>query len=328
MKKISIFIILLCVLFINKNIYASNKIKSVYVSGGSLGIKLQTEVEVLGTYGIEDNGKLYTPWMDKIYEHDVLLSINGETILDGDFLSKQIEKSCGKSVEIELRRNGILKTVSVIPAMKKEKYSLGLYIKDYELGVGTTSFVEKNSLNFASLGHSMIHKKILGGTVYKARVEEIIKPRENKAGEKKATIIGNAIGKVNSNQENGVYGVLYDDSYISNASIYQLARREEAHEGKAQILTCVEGMNVSSYDIYITDASTQPKKDIKGLRFRVTDEELIAKAGGIVQGMSGSPIIQDGKLIGAVTHVQLSNPTTAFGCYAEFMLDSMGFEIE
>ena len=296
-----------------------------YVSGASLGIKINTEVEVLGTFGIEYEGKVYTPWMDKIFEHDILSKVNGNEIKSASSLIKFIEESKGKEVDVLVKRDNKFINTKIKPILNKDKYSLGLYVKDYDMGVGTLTFIEPSTMTYASLGHKMVDKPILGGSVYKTNVDSIIKPRENQAGEKRATIIGNSIGSVFMNNELGIYGQMYDNTYLSSSTLLDVGSKSDAHKGNAYILTTTAGQNISKYNIEITKLQTQKKSDIKGIKFKVTDDELLDISGGIVQGMSGSPIIQDNKLIGAVTHVILSDPSEGYGCYAEFMLNNLGF---
>lgn len=328
MKKI--FFSILC-LFLALFVY-SNKINAssnmVYVSGANLGIKLQTEVEVIGTFGVNNGEKISTPWLDKIEEHDIIIKANGNEINSANDLINIVETSNGNSLSLIINRNNKLIDLNVQPALNSNnKYSLGLYIKDYDMGVGTMSFVEKESLKYAALGHSMVDKSISGGSIYRASVKEIVLPRDNIAGNKKADIIGNEIGKVDQNLNNGVYGVLNDNNLLKNMTLMEISKREDVHKGDAYILTSIESTTIEAFDISITEVKKQVKSDIKGIRFKVTDETLLNKTGGIIQGMSGSPIIQDGKIVGAVTHVVLKDASLGYGCYAEFMYNQMGFSL-
>ena len=326
MKKMIFFIVSLVILiFTSKTLMAQTWNGQVYVSGASLGIKINTEVEVLGTFGIEYEGKVYTPWMDKIYEHDILTKVNGNDIKSASSLIEYIEDSKGKEVDVLIKRDNKFIDTKIKPILNKNKYSLGLYVKDYDMGVGTLTFIEPSTMTYASLGHKMVDKQILGGSVYKSNVDYIIKPRDNQAGEKRATIIGNSVGSVLMNNELGIYGKMYDNTYLSSSTLLNLGPKSEAHKGSAYILTTTSGQNIGKYNIEITQLQNQKKTDVKGIKFKVTDNELLDISGGIVQGMSGSPIIQDNKLIGAVTHVVLANPAEGYGCYAEFMINNLGF---
>lgn len=301
----------------------------VYVSGANLGIRLQTELEVLGTYGVDSGKEIVTPWRNKIAEHDIIRTVNSKAINSALELINAVEGSGGRSLELGLIRNNQEIVQTIIPAKNNEgKYSVGLFVKDFEMGVGTLSFVEPKTLSYASLGHKMIDKDITGGSVYQASVREIVMPREHIAGNKKAELVGESIGTVEKNLINGVYGRLNNDSIIKNASLMPLSKAKDASVGEAKILTSVSKMKVESYDIEIIETKSQTNDEIKGLKFKVTDSNLLDKAGGIVQGMSGSPIIQNGSLIGVVTHVMLSDSTLGYGCYAEYMYNTMGFTLD
>ncbi len=326
MKKLFLFILMSFIFAFAVSANASGN--QVYVSGANLGIKLKTDVEVLGTFGIETHDRIETPWKDLIMEHDKIKSVNETSITGANQFINLIEKSNGKNLNLEIERYGKSVNVDVSPVKNKlSKYSLGLYIKDYEMGVGTLSFVEAKTMKYASLGHKMIDKEIYGGEVYRAKVKEIIYPRDNLAGAKKADFVGNPVGNVNLNQDNGVYGVLTDNNILKSSTLMSIARQNEVKKGAASIYTCLEDMKVESYDIEITETKTQTNNEIKGLKFKVTDEMLLNRSGGIIQGMSGSPIIQNGKLIGVVTHVVLKDASFGYACYAEFMYNSMGFSL-
>lgn len=324
MKKIIFsFIIFISLMLGIKTVRADDAI-FVYVSGASLGIKLQTEVEVLGTYGVNTKDSVETPWDNLIEEHDVIVKANNSDIKTAQELISSVEKSKGSNMNLTIRRNNNIIEVNVKPVLNnKGKYSLGLFIKDYEMGVGTLSFVEQKTLRYASLGHQMITKSINGGDVYQASVKEIVLPRENTAGNKRAEVVGNTIGNVSLNVKNGVYGVMSSNNLIKNSTLMELTKASDVHTGAAYILTSIESTTIEAFDIEIVEAKKQEAGSIKGLKFKVTDDELIEKTGGIIQGMSGSPIIQDGKLIGAVTHVVLKDAKCGYGCYAEYMYDTL-----
>lgn len=326
MKKI-FFLLFMSILFCF-GVRVSAKATQVYVSGANLGIKLNTDIEVLGTFGVETKDNIVLPWKDLVYEHDKILMLNNKKIASANQFIKEVESSNGKTLKLSLSRHGQIEDVMITPVKNKlAKYSVGLYIKDYEMGVGTLSFVEPTTLSYASLGHKMIDRQIESGDVYKARVKEIILPRDNLAGAKKAEFVGDKIGSATKNLDNGVYGILTDNSILKNATTMSLAKASEAKRGSATILTSIDDMKVESFRIEITECKSQTANEIKGIKFKVTDENLIARTGGIIQGMSGSPIIQNGKLIGAVTHVVLKDASFGFGCYAEFMYNTMGFSL-
>lgn len=321
LKKILIALIVIPFIFLMNICYANENY--VYVSGMSIGLKLNTNVEVLGTYGIESNGTLETPWMDKIYEHDIISKINGEKITCATDLTSKIEKSNGNKIDLEIIHKNEVKNVDIKPIKNKNnKYSIGLYVKDYDLGIGTLTFACDNLL-FASLGHKMVEKEVNGGILYPSKVNQIIKPREGTPGEKKADIVEKKIGEIYANTDNGCYGRLNSSSILNDMEKLPLADVKEAHKGKAYILTTLLDNKITKYDIEITQALSQTYPQEKGLKIRITDEKLENESGGIIQGMSGSPIIQDGKLIGTLSHVSLKNPKEGYACYAKFMYDTL-----
>lgn len=319
MKRLFIFLLAIICLFLTKNVWAANYI---YVSGSSIGIKLNTDVEVLGTFGVNTENDVLKPWDNLIYEHDILKKVNGENIVSSSFLENKIQSSNGDDLNIVLLRHNEEHCVKVKPVKGNEGYSLGLYIKDCDLGIGTLTFCNEDG-HFASLGHKMVDKEIKGGQLYYSNVTGIVKPRGNTPGEKRATFEKNVIGQISSNLKIGVYGTISDSKELQKMEKMELAHKEEAHKGRAYILTCVNSNTISSFEVEIKECLNQKKEEEKGLKLKITDSKLQNIAGGIVQGMSGSPIIQDGKLIGALSHVSIKNPLEGYGCYAEFMYENL-----
>ncbi|MGM9972144.1 MAG: SpoIVB peptidase S55 domain-containing protein [Anaeroplasmataceae bacterium] len=330
MKKLFLLIITSIFLLISVNIYAIDisKDTKLYVSGESIGIRLNTNVMVMGMYGIREDNNIYTPWKDSnISEGDYIVKYNGCDITSKSSLFEAINNSKGNLSSITLKRNDKLIDTYIKPCEVNDKYHLGLYIKDYVLGVGTLTYILPEYNIYGSLGHQMIDTNSYGGEIYKASVDKIIKPRGNEAGEKRATISSDMAGNVSKNTLTGIHGNVIDSYDKSNLKLLNIKLQDEVQCGSAQIMTSISSTEVGLYDINITELKKQKNKDIKGIKFKVTDETLISKCGGIVQGMSGSPIIQDNKIVGAVTHVMLKNPLEAYGIYIEFMLNDMDIYI-
>lgn len=330
MKKILVFISMLLITFgiFQANAYELSKDDKIYVGGQAIGIKLNTGVVVVGSYGILENGKIYKPWNEAgIQEGDQITRLNQMQITDTKSLLKALEKTNGNACMIEYQRNQIKFEKLIHPVLSSNSYSLGLYVKDSILGVGTLTYYIKEINAYGSLGHSITSKDFYSGEIYEAKVNEIVKPTRTEAGEKRASIDSKAIGTVEKNTNTGVHG--YTNSTFDSSSMQELEMktREEVELGDAEIWTCIEGKKVEKYKIKITGLSKQNTKDIKGISFEVVDEELLSKTGGIIQGMSGSPIIQDNKIIGAVTHVLINNSKKGYGIYLEFMLEDMGITI-
>lgn len=330
MKKLLGLIIILFFMYFTININAIDisKDSKLYVSGESIGIRLNTNVMVMGMYGIRDNDEVYTPWKNSnINEGDYIIKYNNNDITNKDSLFRAISLSNGITSNVTLKRGEKYIETKITPYELDNKYHLGLYIKDYVLGIGTLTYILPDHNIFGSLGHQMITNDTYGGEIYSASVDKIIKPRGNEAGEKRATITSDARGIVSSNTITGVHGMVDNNYDKSKLKLLNMKKREEVDLGEAKILTCVSDSKVSMFDIEIVELKKQKNKDIKGIKFRVTDKMLIASSGGIVQGMSGSPIIQDDKIVGAVTHVSLKNPLEAYGIYIEFMLEDMDVHI-
>lgn len=330
MKKLSGFLILFLFLFIGIRVCAFDLSKSdkIYVSGEAIGIKLNSGVEVVGTFAIKSDGKLYKPWEEcGLTEGDKIISLNGTAIEKSKDLLNALKKSEGKACSITFTRNAKTFTSTITPAVKDKEYSLGLYIKDSILGVGTLTYYVQEANIFGSLGHKITNESFYSGEIYEARVDSIVKPVRDQAGEKKATIGNDKIGTVKENTITGVHGTGTSNIDVSKMEKLNFKTRDEIRLGSAEIWTCVNGTKVEKFDINITGLAKQTSKDIKGITFEVIDEELIETAGGIVQGMSGSPIVQDNMLIGAVTHVSIKDAKLAYGIYIEWMFEDMGITV-
>lgn len=309
--------------------YELDKDDKIYVGGESIGIKLNTGVTVIGSYGVMENGVLYKPWYEAgIKEGDKIVSFNNTKVTDIKSLLNILYIVKDKQTDIVLERNKEEIKSNIRPVLSKNNYSLGLYVKDSILGVGTLTYYIADADIFGSLGHKITDEEYYGGSIYEAKVNKIIKPTTNRAGEKQATIDSTQIGEIEKNTITGVHGKTNNKFDTSNMKLLEFKTKEEVNLGKAEIWTCISGQKIESYDINITGLEKQKNKDIKGISFEVIDEDLLSKTGGIIQGMSGSPIIQDNKIIGAVTHVLLSNSKKGYGIYLEFMFEDMGISIK
>ncbi len=330
MKKriILIFMLLNLFCFTNKIYAKSFNIDSdkLQVSGSTIGINLKHELTVVGTYNIVSNGKIYKPYLKAdIKAGDIILYFNNKKIENNKDLAKQLLLTKDNQTDIIILRDNKKIETTIKPVKKDDgSYSLGLYVKDKLLGIGTMTFIYDDM--FASLGHSIQNTDSNSGYIMDASVTEIIKGKKNQVGEKHADIKDNNIGEIKKNTITGIYGYINDSSNIS-LNNYKILKQDEVKLGKASILTCIENDLVEEFEIMILEKTKQEKKDIKGLKIRVTDQRLIEKTGGIIQGMSGSPIIQDGYLIGAITHVMVNNPLEGYGIYIEWMMEDMGIDI-
>ena len=334
MKRLkALMLILLIGLFvylpINIYAYTLSKDDKIYVSGEAIGIKLNCGIEVVGTFGLEVDGIIYKPWYKAgIEEGDIITSLNNIAVHTKTDILNVLTQVKDNEVAITYIR-GEKELESIIQAVaSSDGYSLGLYIRDSILGVGTLTYYIEDANIYGSLGHKITNSDYYNGEIFEASVTGIKMPTRSEAGEKKASITGRSIGSVSKNTNTGVHGIANSNIDTSNMKLLPFKTREEIKLGDAEIWTCINGTLVEKFDIKITSLEHQNKKDIKGISFKVTDKELLSKTGGIIQGMSGSPIIQDGAIIGAVTHVSLNNSANAYGIYIEWMFEDMGVLIE
>lgn len=305
-----------------------------YFAGGeTLGFSLQSKGVILigGNYILSKNG-IERPFENSgLKAGDVITHIDGTEINSVEDIAKILSNFDGDSVLLKVKRNGEYFEVNIKPALDSmtNTYKLGLWVKEDAVGIGTLSFINATTKRFGSLGHSINDSEtnecidVSGGNIYESRILGIKKGKSGKAGELMGTFNReNVIGSVDKNCEFGVYGFVDDvEPLIVNKTSIDIGGRLSAKPGKAQILSALDGKNVQAYDIEIIKTNFQSSCNEKSMVIRVTDKNLITKTGGIVQGMSGSPIIQNGKLIGAVTHVFVNDATKGFGIYIDWMLE-------
>ena len=295
----------------------------VILGGESIGIVMEYDgVMINGTYSITVDGKAYDPKQDDFQAGDVIISANGKRVASIEELNQIVRtyQEPINSIPIVIRRGDKELKKTLISVYQKEinAYQSGLYVKDEITGIGTMTYYDPIHHTFGALGHAIDPSgQAQNGLLYGSIVTGIIPSKPNAAGEKSATIdFEDPIATVTLNDTIGLYGT-YERKV--NGQTIEIAKQEEVHTGKAQIYTVIEGTQVEAFDVEITQVNPQDQKAIKGIEFTVTDPKLIEKSGGIVQGMSGSPIVQDGKLVGAITHVITSEPTKAYGVYLRFM---------
>ncbi len=261
---------------------------------------------------------------------DVLLEINGQKITSAEEFVKLVENCEKNQILLKIRRNGVelLKKVQIFKDING-KMRLGLYIKDDFSGVGTLSYIKKNGLEFGAVGHKVLDSEtgalvdVCGGEICEASVVGVKKSCKGIAGELR--VFGDnsrVIGEGLRNLENGIYGKFNDSFSLENRKTYNLVSRLSVMPGKVKILSCLNGKNVEEFDAEIVKLSKQSSSNQKGILLRITDKRLLNSSGGIVQGMSGSPIVQGDNFVGAVTHVMVDNPSLGYGIFSEWMLQS------
>ena len=325
-KYFLLFILLLTIFISNKNIsYANNSSKKVILGGNTIGLKLDTGVFIAGKYQVEVHNKKVSPWKNSnIKEGDKILEYNGHHVSTNNDILEMLRNDHNEMATLKVERNGkIFSTTIDIVKTKNMSKSLGLYIKDRMIGIGTLTFIDDETNIFASLGHGIYENSVVigaqNGNITTSSVESIKKSLPGEAGEKRASISNVILGSIYANKTTGVYGKISNIGMFDNKKI-ETAKQEDVKIGKAKILTVIEGNKIEAFDIKITSIALQHSIDVKGLKIEITDGRLLNVSGGIVQGMSGSPIIQDDKLVGAVSHVCLDNPKNGYGMHIEWML--------
>lgn len=331
MKKISkLFVALTFLLFsmftINIISYANSN-NNVYIGGENIGIKVNTGIVVIGKYEVETvNGKV-SPWKNSNIEiGDEILSVNGLEVKDNANLINVLKNINSNTTKLEIMRgkNRFFTNIDIV-LTKNDQKSLGLYIKDKLLGVGTITFINAENGNFASLGHGIYYDNNLyngnNGVILDSTVESIKKGIPGDAGEIRSTLNNKVIGYIGKNTISGLYGKSIKTNF-DKRKLIEVADVEEVQIGPAKILTTLDDNIVKEYNIEIISLEKQEYEQIKGIKIKIVDDNLINKTGGIVQGMSGSPIIQNDKLVGAISHVVIDNPTIGYGMYAEWMLNN------
>lgn len=303
--------------------------KRVYVSGESFGIKLYTDgVIVVGTKDVETaNGKCNPAKEAGLEKGDIIISINNVKMTDSSQVEETFNDNNGKDYKIVVKRNGNYKNFTLKPVYSQSegKYKVGVWVRDSTAGIGTVTFYNSENNSIGALGHPITDvdtneiMPILNGEAVKANVTKIYKSTDGEAGSLCCDFTNNVIGSLSVNSICGIYGK-YECSLVGKR-LYKVAASQEVEKGSAQLLCTVDEKGPQLYDVEITRVSYRENNDEKNMVVRVTDKNLIEKTGGIVQGMSGSPIIQNGKLVGALTHVIVDNPEKGYAIFAEKMVE-------
>ncbi|MBR3149368.1 MAG: SpoIVB peptidase [Eubacterium sp.] len=302
--------------------------KQVLVSGEVFGIKLYTDgVIVVGSQNVDANGKSVNPAQEAgIKIGDIIVSINNIEVFSSNEVTTLLNENNGDSYRIKVKRDGRYRTFTLTPVYSEREgcYKAGMWVRDSTAGIGTITFYNKEQGTFASLGHQINDvdtndlMPLLEGEAVGAEVTRVQKARSGTAGSLSCDFKEEIIGQLLDNNEFGLYGAY---ARISDTAVpYEIASRSEVHKGKAQIISTVSDSKPKAYDVEITHIRYKGDNSQKDLVIKVTDSELLKITGGIVQGMSGSPVIQDGKLVGALTHVIVNNPEKGYAIFSDTML--------
>lgn len=301
--------------------------------GNVAGVKLYTSgVLVVGMSEIEGmDKKKYKPYENTgIQEGDTILSINEKEISSTEQLIENVNKSKGKDVTIKYLHQEETKECSIKPVMTNaNEYKLGLWVRDSAAGVGTVTFYEPSTKIFGALGHGITDIdteeliNIASGEFVTTKILNITKGESGNPGKIQGTVDNQKnIGKIYKNSKFGIYGVVENlaNLNIDASKEMEIALRDEIKIGKAKILCSLDNKKVEEYEIEIEKIFKENNYNNKSMKIKVTDEKLLEKTGGIIQGMSGSPIMQNGKFVGAVTHVLVNNPLEGYAVFGDIML--------
>jgi len=317
MKKLILFLILLFPF----NVLAYSDY--IIPGGETLGIDVKSDgIMIIGFYKIA--GK-YNKGTTELRSGDYITKVNGVDVSTVADLTKEIEKSVNtKTVELTFKRNNKIKTTNLKLIESSGIYKTGLYVKDNVTGIGTLSYIDPETKIFGALGHEIIESnsnsiiEIRTGTIFKNTITSIDKSINGNPGSKNAKFeYNNIYGNIFKNTSFGIYGNY--TTAIPDKKLLKVAEKEEVKIGPAIIYTVLDGEVINPYEINITAINKTNK--IKNITFEITDTDLLKKTGGVVQGMSGSPIIQNDKIIGAVTHVVIDNVTNGYGIFITTMLE-------
>lgn len=299
--------------------------------GNIIGIKLYSDgVLVIGMTEIE--GK--KPYENTgIREGDLITKVDNVQVTTTQALIECVNKSKGQNVKIQYIREGTEYIANIEPVKTKEnKYKIGLWVRDGAMGIGTATYYEPESGKIATLGHGIVDRDtdklitIESGTLLTSTITKIKKGEEGIPGEIRGVINDSQkIGNINLNTEFGIYGKLEETNRlgIDTTNVLDVALKNEIKTGKATILLMLEDGIRKEYEIEIKKIYKNNTEDNKSMLIEITDSELIEKTGGIIQGMSGAPILQNGKFIGAVTHVLVNNPIQGYAVFGETMIKQM-----
>lgn len=303
--------------------------------GEIVGIKLYTSgVLVVGTSAIQGlDGIMYKPFENtEIQEGDAIIAINENVVNNTNELIDAINMCNGEKIEITFNHKDSEKKCEMLPIKDKNGlYKIGLWVRDSAAGVGTVTFFYEQTQSFAALGHAITDIdtgdiiQTSSGEIDNVNIVSIVKGESQEPGKIQGAIKNNCtIGNIYKNTEYGIYGIVKDLSNleIDNSRKMNVALRQEINLGEAYILSDVSG-EFKEYKIEIERTYLNNNYDNKSMVIKVIDQELLSITGGIIQGMSGSPIIQNGKFCGAITHVFVNNPTQGYAVFADRMIQEL-----
>ena len=302
----------------------------VAVLGSPFGIKIFTDgVLVTDMESVETANGNKNPAVDAgIKTGDYIISVDGNEVFTNEDVAEYVEKSDGKPIDFVIKRDETFKKITLVSALSKTEgtYKAGLWVKDSTAGLGTLTFYSPYNDILCGLGHAMYESNtgsvisFRRGELVGAQIKSVVKGTSGVPGELKGSLTYNSLGRLYENCLNGVYGSA--TCIIDTKNLTQIAFKQEITDGPATIICTVDGEGPKAYSCEIRLGNVAVNDTVQNMTVTVTDPKLLETTGGIVQGMSGSPIIQNGKLVGALTHVLIDNPQKGYGIFAENMLET------
>lgn len=296
--------------------------------GNTVGIKINTKgVLVVGISFVEDENQVkHSPAKDAgLKAGDVILKVDETPVKNAQHFGSLIQAKKGEPVTVEYVRDQQVSKTQLSAIFSDGSYKIGAWVRDSTAGIGTVTFIKPDTNVFAALGHGISDTdtgqllKVANGGITHCQITSVIFADKGAPGELKGVFSDNDIGSILENSPVGLYGKGKLENFPNHEPV-EIATRFETRTGSAQMLCSIDSDKVEAYDIEIEKVMTS-SSDGKGMIIKVVDPRLLAKTGGIVQGMSGSPIMQGGKLVGAVTHVFVNDPTRGYGIFVELMMD-------
>lgn len=310
--------------------------KRLAACGNTIGVKIRMDgILVIGVSDVDaQGGKRYAPAKDGgIKTGDIIYEINSKKLTNISDLIQMVDESEGKQIDVKYKRENQTYNTSICPVKggNDNKYHIGLWVRDSTAGIGTMTFYDPETQSFGALGHGItdvdtgLLMPVNSGEVMESNIISIRRGEQGNPGELKGLFMDNKppMGKITRNADCGIYGRMFDGYKVRKDRLYPIGLRSQVKVGPATILSNIDGNNIEEFGIYIEKVARQSFSGPKGMVIRVTDKRLLNSTGGIVQGMSGSPIIQNGKLVGAVTHVLVNDPARGYGIFIEWMLKNI-----
>lgn len=305
---------------------------TVYLGGDAFGIKFYSKGVVIIDMESYYNGTKYIcPAKEAgLKINDIILEVNDQKVSTNEEFQSAVNACKEKTISLTVERDGKNIKKNVTPQKNTAgMFLIGAWVRDSCAGIGTVTYYDAQDNYFAALGHGICDTDTsmlmpLGyGEAVNANINGVIKSKAGKAGSLNGYFTDNTIGNLVKNTQTGIYGTISDNLYEDKTEI-SVAENKEIKTGQAELYTTINGESPTYYSIEITKISNLNKNSNENFVIKITDEKLIQNCGGIVQGMSGSPIIQNGKLVGAVTHVFLNNPTEGYAITAQNMVTNYG----